>query len=128
MLCDYPCKACGVERLLTEADRIRQLYGLSSRWLDGEWTHNGQDDGCPLAERPVESVEEKEVVEKEAVIYVLEGKKVTGEVYKKAKRLRKRAEIQDRKRVKSIEIEESFHKYAEMNQNWSKSVKKGHSV
>ena len=78
MLCDYPCKACGVERLLTEADRIRQLYGLSSRWLDGEWTHNGQDDGCPLAERPVESVEEKEVVEKEAVIYVLEGKKVTG--------------------------------------------------
>lgn len=85
LLCDYPCKACGVERLLTEADRIRQLYGLSSRWLDGEWTHNGQDDGCPLAERPVESVEEKEVVEKEAVIYVLEGKKVTGEVYKKPK-------------------------------------------
>jgi hypothetical protein len=39
-------------------------------------------------------------VEKEAVIYVLEGKKVTGEVYKKAKRLRKRAEIQDRKQVK----------------------------
>lgn len=37
-----------------------------------------------------------------AIVYVLEGKKVTGEVYKKAKRLRKRAEIQDRKRVKKF--------------------------
>lgn len=38
----------------------------------------------------------------EAIIYVLEGKKVDAGTYKRAKRLRKRAEIQDRKRVKKF--------------------------
>lgn len=49
---------------------------------------------------PEEQATEPPGKAEKAIVYVLEGKKVDAKTYKRAKRLRKRAEIQDRKRVK----------------------------